>query len=326
MIFARKDKHFWAFEARMREPLPPPPADRNAPALWVRAREMFAALMEHAFSLARLATRPRLSRPQRHDILKRLIPVEKLTRFLLTVDAITFLLMTPEGARLRRTIRPAARAAREEAAPQNPCLMPAPGWHTIAATHPRIDPRIAEREAREAALSSAMVGAHDDALSDGHGLGAANPSSWQCRFHATPNFNPYTDEPESDSDLPPAPQRRARIELLGDDSYFPRLPAPAPLPPSPSAPAPDSPLGPHAALARRIEALARVIANPEVAMRRLARRLAAMPLDDLWPCDSYTLADRWWLPARLDLFRAAELFCRALIVFCRAQFQKLEPG
>ena len=208
--------------------------------------------------------------------------------------------------------------------------MPAPGWHTIAVAPPRIDPRIAEREAQDAAaaLGGAEADTSDDAALDDHGLGAANPARWQCRFHAVPQFAPYTDE--TDPDLAPAPApppRRVRIELLEDDSYFPRLPMPRPTPrPAQPAPAPDEALGPNAALARRIEALSRVLANPEAAIRRLARRLAAMPLDDLWPCDSADLADRWWLPARLDLLHAAEMFCRALIVLCRAQFPQPEPG
>jgi hypothetical protein len=332
MIFARKDKHFRAFEAAMRQPRPPAPADRNAPALWERARELFTALMDQAFSLARLATRPRMTRSARHEILKRLIPVEKLTRFLLTIEAVTFLLMTPEGARLRRDIRPAPpQPAPPPASKAESRRMPAPGWHTIAAAHPRIDPRIAENERRAAEAAALQkeqleqAGQEDENRLD-FGLGAADPASWRCTFHTKVDFSPYTDDVEW---TPPPARRSATIELLGDDPSFPRLipEKPRRKPVAEPPPGADDGLGPHAALARRIEALSRIFANPEAAIRRLARRLAAMSLDDLWPCDPASLADRWWLPHRRDLYNAADMFCGALIAFCRAHaLRPPEPG
>lgn len=329
MIFERMNKAFREYERRMALPPPPPPADRNAPALWTRARDMFAALMTHAVSLTRLAVRPTVRRPERGEILARLIPVEKLTRFLLTLEAVTFLLMTPEGARLRRSVTPAPpRTTTTKAASR---LMPAPGWHTIAAAQPRIDPRIAENaeRARLAAEAAAREVAQvhedeengDDSETD-FGLAAADPANWACSFHTRIDFDLYTD------DYKPAPSssRRPRIEMLADDAHFPRLREKKPrVMPQPD---PDAGiLGPGAALARRIEALARILKNPDAAIRRLARRLAAMPRDDLWPCEPAWLADRWWATARHDLRNAAELFCRALISLWRAQATPPpEPG
>ncbi len=163
---------------------------------------MFAALMKHAASLTRLAVRPQLRRAERGEILTRLIPLEKLTRFLLTIDAVTWLLMTPAGARLRRSVTPAQPQPIRAKADTR--LMPAPGWHTIAATHPRIDPRIAEnaeraRLAAEAAAAAAPQPSDednedgDDASMD-FGLGAANPASWACSFHTKVAFDLYADE------------------------------------------------------------------------------------------------------------------------------------
>lgn len=333
MIFERKDKAFREYERRMALPPPPPPADRDAPALWTRARDMFAALMTHVASLARLAVRPRLRRADRHEILARLIPVEKLARFLLTVEAVTFLLMTPEGARLRRSVTPAQPEPVRAKAPSR--LMPAPGWHTIAATHPRIDPRIAEnaeraRLAAEAAARDSHVtqGGEDDESEDdgfkGLGLEAADPASWACSFHAKVDFNLYTDDC-TESAPATLPTNRPRIEDMFDDADFPR---PRDRKPRAASPEPEaSILGPGAALARRIEALSRILKDPAAAIRRLARRLAALPQDNLWPGEPAWLADRWWADARHDLRNAAEMFCRALTSLWHARAAPPpEPG
>jgi len=315
MIFERKDKAFWEFELRMALPPPPPPAERNVPALWTRARDMFAALMKHVTSLTRLAVRPQLRRPDRHEILKRLIPIEKLTRFLLTVEAVTFLLTTPEGARLRSRVTPAQPEPIRAKAPSR--LMPAPGWHTIAAAHPRVDPRIAEnaeraRLAAEAAAAAARQGdeeAYDEDGSLDAYVACAKPENWACSFHTRIDIDPCTDEEWR----APASWRPFALDLLADDAYFPRLREQKPVREVAHCPEQDnSLLGPGAALARRIEALSRILNNPDAAIRRIARRLAALPRDDLWPCEPAWLSDRWWLPARRDLLNAAEMFCRAL--------------
>ena len=72
---------------------------------------------------------------------------------LLMIEAITFLLMTPEGAKLRRETPkctpPTPPAPKPKSAPHK-ITIAMPGWHTIAALRPRIDPRVVEREQREA--------------------------------------------------------------------------------------------------------------------------------------------------------------------------------
>lgn len=320
MIFDRKDKAFREFERRMMAPPPPPPVARNAPALWVRARDMFAAVVRQARTLAGLAVRPKLRRPERREILKRLIPAETLTRFLLTIEAVAFLLMTPAGARLRRAIRLAPAHAKASMAASR--RMTAPGAHAIAGTRPATDPRSAATEDHQrgdaaAAHDPAHAPANDDEDDDDDGfmevgLAAADPARWICRFRATPDFSPYTD----DNAYVPAP-RRVRIEDPAAERPVPPLRSAPPARSLAPAPDVDSPLGPGAALARRIEALSRVLANPDAAIRRLARRLAALPLEELWPPESAWLADQWWLPARRDLLNAAELFCCALIALYR---------
>lgn len=83
-----------------------PPQRWTAPALWARARQFIAAMFADNTSAHALISRPRLAMRERNAILNWLLPAERLVRQLLLTDAITFLLMTPEGRRLRRNARP----------------------------------------------------------------------------------------------------------------------------------------------------------------------------------------------------------------------------
>ena len=115
---------------------------------------MFATLTTRFGSAMRLACRRTWTPQQRRDLILHLEPVEKLVRVLMIVEAITLLVMTPLGLKLRQTTKPCRIP---DPPPQVGTHKPHPeasrlraAMMTIAAHQPRIDPRVAEREAREA--------------------------------------------------------------------------------------------------------------------------------------------------------------------------------
>ena len=131
-----------------------PSSNHDAPTLWERAKAMFSALTTRFGSAMRVAFRRFLTSQQRRDLILHLEPAEKLVRVLIIAEAITLLVMTPMGLKLRQTTRPCRIP---DPPPQVGAHKPHPDANriqaammTIAAHQPRIDPRIAEREAREA--------------------------------------------------------------------------------------------------------------------------------------------------------------------------------
>jgi hypothetical protein len=143
-----------AFETKyMMRPFTWPPTTHDAPTLWERAKAMFSALTTRFGSAMRVAFRRFLSSQQRRDLILHLEPVEKLVRVLMIVEAITLLVTTPIGLKLRQTTKPCRIP---DPPPQVGAHKPHPeanrvqaAMMTIAAHQPRIDPRVAEREARE---------------------------------------------------------------------------------------------------------------------------------------------------------------------------------
>ena len=131
-----------------------PSSNHDAPTLWERAKAMFSALTTRFGSAMRVAFRRFLTSQQRRDLILHLEPAEKLVRVLMIAEVITLLVMTPMGLKLRQTTRPCRIP---DPPPQVGAHKPHPDANriqaammTIAAHQPRIDPRIAEREAREA--------------------------------------------------------------------------------------------------------------------------------------------------------------------------------
>lgn len=335
-IFARPNAAFFAYERSLMRPRSWPPTTHDAPTLWERAKAMLAVLLETICSAGALARRAALQRAGRRDILARLAPVEKLTRVLLVIEAATFLLMTPEGARLRReakTIAPPAPpppVGVRKASHKTTIVMP--GWQTIAALRPRIDPRVAEREARQQeqarseALARLAAGADslvqdiagapgpDAPLRDPH-----DPQYWRCRFRVLGWVHPFTDEPARAA----RGKRRVWIASPGEPDPYPLTPQlrvqrrDAPEHTAPESMAIDG--QPAAiALARRIEALARVLANPGPAIRRLARRLAALPPDVLEPPSMRRIPFRDWWHGIPEAFNACTLAAPAVRALDRA--------
>jgi hypothetical protein len=261
----------------------------------MRARELFAVMLETIVSAATLARRAFLSRATRRDLLARLKPVEKIARLLLITRAATYLLMTPNGMRLRQTAKPAALPKHLTSAPARRTRI----WlgATLACCQPRPAPMPIANPAPPAAADK------------------TDPSHWACRFHVLRWRTPMR-EPK-----PP----RARIWSMSLEDDLPTGP------PQPAAPAAvhagerDDAATPLA-LARRIEALARVLANPEPTIRRLARRLASLPAERLeWPTLVGARVDRWWHGAP-EAFNARNHAWSAWGAWTRAHPRRIEPG
>jgi len=128
--------------------------------------------------------------------------------------------------------------------------------------------------------------------------------------------------PEPDDDPPPpTPPRRSWISTLDNDTTYPLVRNPDPW--KKPKPEPDLSYDPSAqTLARRIEALVRVIANPLPAIRRLAKFLAGLPRNTLAEPDAWTIDSRWWWHGRPEYFNACTLGVPAVRAFNKRE----EPG
>jgi len=274
-----------------------PPTTYALPDLWTRAKALFVVLMREVKSVAGLARTRHLTYRQRTDILCRLVPIEKIVRSLLMTEALIFLLMTPQGRRMLATTPkkpPPSQPPVGVKKNTHKITIPMPGWNTIAALQPRIDPRI---DAPEAA-------AHSD---------PRTPENMACRFrvlawaHATPEHPPCKEPP-----------RRSWVTTFEPSNF-----------PAPEHPASKSAAGANVdpessarAIARRITAVERVLANREPAIRRLAKFIAGLPRYALMPPSAYEIDTRWWWHGRPEFFNAEDR-CRPAV---RA-FNKLEePG
>ncbi len=151
---------------------------------------MFAVMLAAITSVADLTRRACFSRKERRALAARLVPVEKLVRMLMMTEAATFLLMTPEGRRLREETPkiepPAPPPPVGVPKPQHETRILMPGWQTIAALRPYVDPRIVEREQREhrEAIERRIAGL--EALTQDAPANAdaadADAAHWRCRF------------------------------------------------------------------------------------------------------------------------------------------------
>lgn len=156
--FASPNAAFHAYELSLMTPRGSPPTQLDVSSLWQRAKAMFAALTDTIASAASLFQRLRFTRTERQKLAARLVPVEQFVRILMIMEAAPFLLMSPEGRRLREDTpkidppappRPTALPV-GVAKPAHSTRIETAGWNTIAALLPRIDPRVVEREQREA--------------------------------------------------------------------------------------------------------------------------------------------------------------------------------
>ncbi|MEQ1783338.1 MAG: hypothetical protein ABMA14_18435 [Hyphomonadaceae bacterium] len=299
--FARPTAAFHAYEQSLMRPIARP-APRDTPSLWQRAREMFGAMLEKARSLADLALRQHLSREERRDILIRLKPVEKLTRQLLIAEAATYLLMTPEGMKLRREARIISLPTRTPPAPpprHKAALVT--GSRTLAVLDP-VTLAVLRPVQPVAAAKPATHDPHDT-------------TTWRCAFRVIGWAHPEDDAKAPSKSAPskkpgPSSKQAPRPRLLSYDDIVAFTPKPRP-----AHRARDRRTG--AAIARRIEALARVIDKPARAIRRIARFFAGLPREALEPPDTTWVSTLQWYHGRLEYLAALDLAERVFMAFAR---------
>ncbi len=239
---------------------------------------MFATLTTRFGSAMRLACRRFYTLQQRRDLILHLEPVEKLVRVLMIMEAITLLVMTPQGLKLRQTTKPCAipepppQVGTHKQHPEADRI--AAAMMTIAAHRPRIDPRVAEREAREAEQKR---------------LAALElPAPALRRFRLQPPSTAASPSSTGSTTRRCAPRHQScRAASILDDltlTHSTRSRASPSIRPTKTEGRDLT--GPLLHLARRIDALQRVIANPWPAIRRLARRIASIPREHFsapWP-------------------------------------------
>jgi len=308
-FFAHNSAALRAHEQRLaNKPRSWPPTNHPVPTLWERAQALFAVMLATIGSIAELAARHALRRKERRELLIRLKPVEAIVRTLLLIEAVTYLLMTPSGQKLLRTAKPCRIP--EPPAPPPPPQSPArtaftpamqAALQTIACLRPRIDPRIAAREERE----------RREALAAALAAQAETPA--RTRFSVLR----WT----SDKVIPEAPERTSGpwVDVL-DEAYPWRDDTPD------GASAADGESAPCAALARRIEALARILADPMPAIRRLAARLAGLPPEVIARPYARAREASLWHHGRPEYFNAIALAQGAHRAFLRAHPRLLDPG
>jgi hypothetical protein len=245
---------------------PPGPHRKSTiPHLWGRVRAHFAAAFAR-YAPTSLVRRARFTRPQRDAFDFAVVPLEKMVRALLVSGAVAWLLMTPAGHRLR--LRTPRRTPQPPAPSRTSTRIPHPGWNTLARP-PRAPAPQRPRLDREV------------------------PATWTCPFRVLRS----TFGDDAPRQPPPRPRRAVWAQSLACTERDPFNARRAPPRHSPPPPEPCS------ALARRIETLRRVLANPQPAIRRLARKLAALPKHTLHAADPgvwhrrYHLSPAWddWL-------------------------------
>jgi hypothetical protein len=269
----------------------------SIPQLWERASLFFSRVITHIGSTASFSQRMRLTRSEKKEVLGWLEPVEKLARSCLLVRAFSFLMMTPEGRRLMRDTPkiPMPEPKRPDSTPARITRIPI--WHT----HAPYARMLAERCKIE--QQKAAEGAARDKYDPANWGGAFRVLGWSL--------------PEGQGQQPPKKKLPQWAMLLS-----------ASLDPDPvgawrtrSEPRVKDPCEeqdrPALVLARRIETLARVIANPAPAVKRLARYIARLPREALEPLkDLYEYRRSYWLHTGRDALLAADHACRAACVYC----------
>jgi hypothetical protein len=270
----------------------------SIPQLWERAKVMFGRVISHIGSTADLSKRWRLTRTQKKEVLGWLEPVEKLARSCLLVRAFSFLLMTPEGRRLmRETPKMAMPEPAKPPARGNPfsTKIPMPGWHTIAQNQRAF----AEQRKIEQQRAAEQV------ARDRH-----DPENWGGGFRVVGWRMP---EPEDGQRAVPCgfqKQRLPWVEMVEPNPWL----AHGSVEKKPQREKDE----PALVLARRIEALGRVINNPAPAVMRLARFIAKLPKEALEGLrEQYAFARPHWFQGRaFDIPHAAAHARRAATIFC----------
>jgi hypothetical protein len=239
----------------------------DIPALWERAKEMLARALTQIPSARAIAARFRMSRKARREFREWIEPVERLARSCIIAKAAIFLMMTPEGRKLMRdtpkTDEPASKTIAASSRATHKLSIPHPGWHTIAQPW---RPEQQQQQQQEQPPADPV-----------------DPSGWRAAFRTT-RWIDDTAREAANGDKP-KPAFNTADYLAAIDPYDIR----------PRDPAQKRDLGdyPCLDLARRIEALQRVLADPTAAIRRTARFLASFKADVLRLFDAGCSHPRW---------------------------------
>jgi len=300
---------------RSRFTLEPDGAAPNLPNLWQAAGQMHERILIRIASPSSLSHTARMPYNERRGLLAWIEPVEHLVRLLLIASAITLLLMTVKGRKLLKDTPKMAipkRAAIERRpldSRQERIVMPHPGWHTIANA-----PRSASRTQAPAEPEPALEPCQPSMSLD--------PKSWICPFNVI-----RWRFPEDDRARP----RPAAFDMLLESMRDPHIPLRTlhdkrTLPSSQQKPTPRHSGNPLAVnLARRLEAVGRVLASPQRHIMRVARYIARLPVGLLDQDFELPPSRRFWQQGRDAFTGAVRLLCSAIraLNLCAAD---PEPG
>jgi hypothetical protein len=307
---------------RSRFTLDPDGASPNLPNIWQAAGQMHERILTRIATPEKLSHTARMAYNERRGLLAWIEPVEYLVRYFLIASAITFLLMTVKGRKLLRDTPKMAMPKRATIqrrpleSRQERIVMPHPGWHTIA-NAPR--PATASPAATEAASpDSNEREPQQPAMS-------LDPKTWICPFNVI-----RWRFPEDEKARP----RPAAFDMLLESMRDPHIPLrtshgksalPSALEKSAQRKPRHSGNPVSVNLARRLEAVGRVLANPQRHIMRVARYIARLPVGLLDQDFELPPSRRFWQQGREAFTGAVRLLCSAIraLNLCAAD---PEPG
>ena len=266
----------------------------DIPAIWRRAHTFFDRVIEHIGSLYAFSRRPALKRDERVNLLDRLKPVERIVRAVLVMRALTYLMMTPAGRKLRR---------------ETPRLVwpPVPRPDARADAQPDAQPDAGTPPATpcETTVPELQTPMSPPAFS----FDAADPARKISPFRVIrlrPPRPDTGDEQDEDAEHPePEPGVRGEEKARPPGAQLTRRRA-----------------GSAALLVRRIEALGRALENPDALIPDLARFLASLPPEALEDLAVYLRPLPGWVHGHHDLVALRQHMINACRIYCR----KPEPG
>lgn len=223
--------------------LPAAPLRASIPDLWDRVRSFLAAMFE-TYGAPRNHLHTPLNGRQRSALLRWLRPAERMARQLILAAALTHLLMTEQGRRLRATATPLTPpTSPPPSPPSRPNLNIVHTGINLAATIASYQASQALHRMAEAASKLTAATEPSDAVENA--VDPGDPSTWRAPFRILRWL-------EGGRGAPPVPAVGAK-----------------PSPPDPRR------------LSRRLEALRRALDNPAPRIKRLAAWLARLPKDML---------------------------------------------
>ena len=300
LVRMKLDTEIAPFESPHRRAAPPPaPTVReiqSIPFLWELALTLLAAVLAFTGQPADLAARRTANRKWLRLADRWLKPVERLVRMLLICRAATHLAMTPEGRELllrRPNDLPPPPAPVAPPPPRRPparLSVPYPGFASIAQHWRPKSPPVETRKP----------------------VDPSDPATWRCRFVVLSRLRAS----EEGDRRPPSGSPEAYREMIAMARLQLSRKAASQVGVAPSA----------MPLARRIEALARVLRNPAAAIRRLARQIAGLPAGVLAADDSARRPAVKYLQGQYEIAESAAHCGQALRLLERCTPRPPEPG